>query len=102
MPDLTTIEQALHTLFTEEAAALARQTGLVRRNSPLTGPLLLFILAPGFTQHPTASYNPLAQVAATQGVSVTRQAIAQRLSPAAVAFFQLLFQRSLACLQQHI
>ncbi len=44
MPDLTTIERTLQTLFTAEAARLARQTGLVHRQSNLTGPLLLLIL----------------------------------------------------------
>lgn len=101
MPDLTAITSTLQTLFTEEATRLAQQTGLVRRNSKLTGPLILLILVAGFIQHPTASYNILAQVASDHGVDVTRQAVQQRLTPAAVTFFQLMLHRSLQFLQTH-
>ncbi len=72
MPDLATIEQTLRQLFTTEARRLARQTGLVQRESKLTGPLLLLILVAGFIQHLTASYNILAQVAAAYDLSITR------------------------------
>jgi hypothetical protein len=102
MPDLTTIERTLQTLFHSEADRLARQTGLVQHESKLTGPLIALILVAGFIQHPTASYNILAQVAADHGVSVTRQAVQARLTSAAVAFFHALFQRSLDLLQQQV
>lgn len=100
MPDLTLIAATLQTLFTDHATCLAQQTGLVRRHSKLSGPLILLILVAGFIQHPTASYNILAQVAADYGVNVTRQAIQQRLTSSAVTFFQHLFQCSLLMLQQ--
>ena len=102
MPDLTLIATTLQSLFTDHAKHLAHQSGLVRRQSKLSGPLILLILVAGFIQHPTASYNILAQVAADYGVSVTRQAIQQRLTRAAITFFQHLFQSSLHLLQQHL
>ena len=102
MPDLITIERTLHPLFTTEADQLARQTGLVQRESKLTGPLLLLILVAGFIQHPRASYNILAQVAADHGVTVTRQAVHARLTSTAVTFFQHLLQRSVDLLQQQV
>ena len=102
MPDLLTIERTLHTLFTTEAAHLARQTGVVQRESKLTGPLLLLILVAGFIQHPTASYNILAQVAADYGVTVTRQAVQARLTAPAVTFFHTLLLRSVELLQQQV
>ncbi|MDQ2806197.1 MAG: IS4 family transposase [Chloroflexota bacterium] len=102
MPDLPTIERTLQTLFTTEADQIARQTSLVQRRSKLTGPLIVLVLGAGFLQHPTASYNILAQVAADHGVSVTRQAVHARLTAAAVAFFRALFQRSLDLLQQSV
>ncbi len=101
MPDLTLISTTLQTLFTDYATHLAQQTGLVRRRSKLSGSLILLILVAGFIQHPTASYNILAQVAADHGVNLTRQAVQQRLTAAAVAFFQSLFQESLRLLQTH-
>ncbi len=101
MPNLPAIARTLQTLFTDEAIVLARTTGLVRRQSKLTGPLILLILVAGFIQHPTASYNILAQVAADYGVPVTRQAVQQRLRPAAVAFFQHLLEHSLQLLETH-
>ena len=102
MPDLTAIERALQTLFTTAADQLARQTGVVQRESKLSGPLLLLILVAGFIQHPRASYNILAQVAADYGVFVTRQAVQARLTSAAVAFFQALLARSLELLQHSV
>jgi len=102
MLDLLTIERTLHPLFTTEADQLARQTGVVQRESKLTGPLLLLILVAGFIQHPTASYNILAQVAADHGVTVTRQAVQARLTSTAVTFFQTLLQRSVDLLQQQV
>src|SRR4051812_8503847 len=101
MPNLTLIARTLQTLFTDEATRLARETGLVRRNSKLTGPLLLLVLVAGFIQHPTASYHILAQVAADYGVALTRQAVQQRLSTPAVAFFQHLLAQSLQLLATH-
>src|SRR5712691_4138696 len=101
MPNLTAISRTLQTLFTDEATRLAYETGLVRRRSKLTGPLILLILVAGFIQHPTASYNILAQVAADYGVDVTRQALQQRLTRTAVTFFQLLLDQSLQLLQTH-
>jgi hypothetical protein len=102
VPDLTLIATTLQTLFSDHATRLAQQTGLVRRHSKLSGPLILLILVAGFIQHPTASYNILAQVATDYGVSVTRQAIQQRLTRSAVTFFQHLFQCSLHMLQQQV
>lgn len=99
MPDLTLISTTLQTLFNDHATRLAQQTGLVRRQSKLSGSLILLILVAGFIQHPTASYNILAQVAADYGVNLTRQAVQQRLTAAAVAFFQSLFEQSLHLLQ---
>lgn len=101
MPNLTVITHTLQTLFTDEVARLAHETGLVQRSSKLTGPLLLLILVTGFIQHPTSSYNVLAQVAADYGVTLTRQAVQQRLTSTAVTFFQYLFQQSLQLLQSH-
>jgi hypothetical protein len=95
MPDLTLIAATLQSLFTADATSLAAQAGLVRRNSKLTGPLLLLILVAGFIQHPTASYNILAQVAADYGLPITRQALQQRLTSPAVCFFHAIFQQSL-------
>ncbi len=101
MPDLTLISTTLQSLFGEHATRLAQQTGLVRRQSKLSGSLILLILVAGFIQHPTASYNILAQVAADYGVNLTRQAVQQRLTCAAITFFQSLFQQSLQILQTH-
>src|SRR4051794_4964865 len=102
MLNLTTIAQTLQRLFTDDATRLARDTGLVQRHSKLTGPLILLILVAGFIQHPTASYNILAQVAADYGVPVPRQAIQERLTAPAVRFFQVLLQQSLDCLQSKL
>lgn len=100
MPDLTQIALALQALLTDEATTLARQTGLVQRRSKLTAALLVRIFVTGFIQHPTASYNLLAQVAADCGVVCTPQALQQRLAPA-VPFWAALLTRALTCCRLH-
>lgn len=100
MPDLTQIALALQTLLTAEATTLARQTGLVRRRSKLTAARLVRIFVTGFIQHPTASYNLLAQVAAECGVACTPQALQQRLTPA-LPFWSALLARALTCCPLH-
>jgi len=99
MPDLTQIEKALQALFGEEAIRLAEQSQINQRRSKLNGALLLSILVNGFIQHPTASLNVLAQVAQELGVTVTRQAIHQRMNEALRVFLQGVFQKSVERLQ---
>lgn len=101
MSDLTQISDALQALFVDDAHKLARRTKLVQRESKLNAPLILLIFVTGFIQHPRASLNTLAQVADDLGVTITRQALHERLTAAAICFFQLILQRALQRWQNH-
>lgn len=100
MPDLLAVCRRYHALFSATAAATARQSGFVQRDSKRSGPTFLLVLVAGFLQEPTASLNALAQMAGGLGVSVTRQALHQRLGEPAVAFLRAMLQHSLRALHE--
>jgi len=56
----------------------------------------------GFVQHPEASLNLLCQVAADLGVEITKQGLQKRLSSAAVAYMQAMFDRGKDTLQNKV
>ena len=62
-----------------DEAAVA--SGMLRRKRKLTGSALTEILVFGWLENPEASYHQLAETASTLGLNVSRQAIAQRLTP---------------------
>lgn len=95
MPDHIQIAAALQALLVDDARAIAHDTQLIRRHRKLSAPLLLLIFVTGFLQHPTASLSVLAQVAEDLGVSLTPQALQNRLNDKSITFFQTLFDRSL-------
>jgi DDE family transposase len=90
MASIACLPTALRTLFTDTAAALARETGFVHRARKLTGTHFAQTLVWGFLAAPTASLGQLQQTAATAGEAVSRQAISQRCSETAATFLQRL------------
>jgi hypothetical protein len=99
MPSVTELSRTLQTFFGSLSERLARQTGFVRRQSKLTGSRFALIMVLGFLQLPKASYNNLAEVAFELGLSIKRQGLEDRTTPAAVAFMSQLFKQSLKLLQ---
>lgn len=95
MPDHTQIAAALQALLVNDARAIAHETKLIRRQRKLSAPRLLLIFVTGFFQHPDASLSTLAQVAEDLGVSLTPQALQNRLNDKTIDFFQTLFDRAL-------
>ena len=53
----------------------------MKRKRKLTGSALTQTLVLGWLENPEASYHQLAETASTLGINVSRQAIAQRLTP---------------------
>lgn len=94
--------QALQEIFGESADDVARETKFVQRESKLSGIKFVQTFVLGFLQHPSASLNLLCQVAADLGVSITKQGIQERLTPAAVAFMQAMFERCKDRLQNRV
>lgn len=99
MIDVAGMGQSLHKFFKKTADQAARETKFVQRESKMTGSNFLLVWVVGFLQHPRASLNILCQVAADIGVSITKQGIQQRLTPATVAFFEEMFRYAKATLQ---
>ena len=84
----TTIPQvarAMREVLTTTAATAAKATRFVQRTSSLGGATFSQTLVFGFLGHPRASLEALTQTAATLGVPITPQALAQRFTPAAAA-----------------
>jgi hypothetical protein len=100
--DVAGMGQALQEFFKETADKTARETKFVQRESKMTGSRFLLVWVTGFLQHPTASLNLLCQVAADIGVSITKQGIQKRLTPATVEFFEEMFRYAKTMLQNKI
>jgi hypothetical protein len=102
MIDVAGMGQVLQKLFKKTADKEARETKFVQRESKMTGSKFLLVWVIGFLQHPKASLNILCQVAADIGVSITKQGIQKRLTPATVEFFEEMFSYAKAMLQNKI
>jgi hypothetical protein len=92
VPHLT---QALRTLLTTTADALARQTGFVQRRSKLTGAAFVQALVFGWLADPHASLGALAQAAAAVGVAISPQGLDQRCTEAGAAVLEALLSAAL-------
>jgi hypothetical protein len=79
--NLVTLVPALYLLFTARADFLARATGFIRRARAFDGGTFLQALVFGWLRRPRAPLEHLAQ-----GLGISRQALDQRFTPAAVAF----------------
>jgi hypothetical protein len=93
---LEQLHQQLPVLLTQRANELARETGFVQRQSPITGAAFAQTLVFGFLNEPGASYSDLQQMMGLQGVQVSNQAIEQRMSPQAANFLQRLLESLVA------
>ncbi len=85
--------EAFQALFTEEACKLARETKFVQRHSPMTGAVFVQGLVFGFGAEPEATYTHLQQMMGLQKVSVSPQAVEQRMTKNAVVFLRKMLQK---------
>jgi hypothetical protein len=79
----TELAATLQTLLTQEAEAAARETGCLRRRRKFSGATFVQTVVLGWLHSPQAPLEELAEVAHDLGVSVSPQALDQRLTPAA-------------------
>jgi hypothetical protein len=79
--NLVTLAPVLYLLFTTRADRLAQQTGFIRRVRAFDGRTFLQTLVFGWLRRPQAPLEHLAH-----GLGISRQALDQRFTPAAVAF----------------
>lgn len=80
MVTIAQVSQAMQTVLSTVADTAARATNFVQRSSKLTGALFTQTLVFGFLANPNASRQELAQTAAALGLSISPQALDQRLS----------------------
>jgi hypothetical protein len=78
-------------LFLRDASIIAQRTGFQKRPSKLNAPQFAQAIVMGFLGDPDVTLDELAQTAAEVNAPVSPQAIDQRFTPQAVAFFEQLF-----------
>jgi hypothetical protein len=91
---VATLAAALQTLFTATAETVGRLSGFVRRQRDLTAADFAQTLVFGWIDQPRA---PLESFAVA--LDLSPQALHQRMTPAAQAFFRALLQRAMAVIQ---
>ena len=82
MLTIAQVATAMQTVLGPVADRAARATGFVQRQSKLTGPRFVQTLVFGWLAQPQASRPQLVQAAATVGVPISPQGLADRFSPA--------------------
>jgi Transposase DDE domain len=99
MTSIPQVAKALRTVVTRVANRAAHTTHFVRRRSKLSGAKFVQTLVFGWLANPEATYEELAQTAATLGVRLSPQGLEQRFTPAAVQCVERVLQ---AAVQQVI
>src|SRR5438105_2839079 len=99
MTSLPRVSATLQTLFTTTTDRLAQTSGFVQRRRKLTGAIFAQTLVFGFLSGAAATtLRQLQQAAATAGVAVSPQAIAQRCTEAAATFLRALLEEAVQTL----
>jgi hypothetical protein len=80
MASIPQVAKALRTVLTTTANRAARVTRFVQRRSKLSGAKFVQTLVFGWLANPQATYEELAQTAATLGVQISPQGLAERFS----------------------
>ncbi len=80
MASIPQVAKALRTVLTTTANRAARATRFVQRRSKLSGAKFVQTLVFGWLANPEATYEELAQTAATLGVQISPQGLAERFS----------------------
>lgn len=99
MASIPQVATALRTILTRVANRAARTTHFVRRRSKLSGAKFVQTLVFGWLANPEATYEELAQTAATLGVRISPQGLAQRFTERAAQCVERVLQ---AAVQQVI
>lgn len=90
MLTIAEVAETMQTILGPEANRLARTSGWLKRQRKLSGAQFVQTLVFGYLSSPSATRAELQQTAATLGVTVSRQALDQRCTEAAVPFLHQL------------
>lgn len=96
MPSVTYVAEAMQTVLSDGADQAAYRTGFVQRESPLGGAEFVQTLVFTWLANPEASLSELTQTAATLGVEISNQGLAQRFTPAAAECVRTVLQQAVA------
>src|SRR2546428_6608646 len=99
MASIPQVAKALRTVLTTTANRAARATRFVQRRSKLSGAKFVQTLVFGWLANPEATYEELAQTAATLGVAISPQGVAYRFTERAAQCVERVVQ---AAVQQVI
>lgn len=99
MASIPQVAKTLRTVLTRVANRAARTTHFVQRRSKLSGAKFVQTLVFGWLANPAATYEELAQTAATLGVRISPQGLEQRFSERAAQCVERVLQ---AAVQQVI
>jgi Transposase DDE domain len=99
MTSIPQVANVLRTVLTTTANRAARATRFVQRRSKLSGAKFVQTLVFGWLANPEATYEELAQTAATLGVRLSPQGLEQRFTEAAAQCIERVLQ---AAVQQVI
>lgn len=80
MLSIPKVAEAIWRVLQDEATAVERATGFVRRRSKLTGALFVQTLVLTWLQKPDASLGELSQTAGELGVTISPQGVAERFT----------------------
>src|SRR5262245_4012205 len=92
MGSIAQIAQVVRTVLTPTANRAARAPGFVQRRSRLSGAKFVQTLVFGWMANPDATYEELAQTAATLGVKITAQGLEQRFTEQAAQCLEWVLQ----------
>lgn len=96
MTTIPEVAQVIHTLLTTTATQAGYTSRLVRRaDATLNGRTLTQLLVLGFLAQPQATLDQLSETACRLGVSISPQAIAQRLTAPAATCLQTVLQAAM-------
>lgn len=83
MAIVSQVASGMQTVLTTVSDRVAKTTGFIKRQRKLTGSSFVQMLVFGWLSNPNSTYEELAQVGTTVGVTLTPQAIEQRFTPEA-------------------
>src|SRR5947209_19873395 len=100
MRSVAYLSEPLVHVLEERADAIALETGCVQRKRKFNGASLLQTLVFGWQQHPDASLEQLASIAATADVLVTDTAVDKRFTPQAARFLHAMLEEGCSLVVQ--
>lgn len=95
MSILLQVPDKMQTILQTIPDEAAISTGFVRRKRKLTGTALTQILVFGWLENPEASYQQLAETATMLGITVSRQALEQRLRREAAEMLKITLEATI-------